>query len=409
MISRVQILPAIYHLQRQSVVGGIDICALNSQPLRALAEDRTLKEAFPGQEFAAHPPLTTEPDKNFPEIYKQVMAEMAPHNIVVVAVPDQLHHEVIQTALQDEQHICCVKPLVLQHDQAQKIAEEAYEKGLFVGVEYHKRFDYRSLMARRRYRAGQLGEFRLGQASLHECWYYRHSNFQNWCTCENSDMFSYVACHYIDLVHFITGLLPAAVSVYGIVDEYPKGTQGYLWTDGRVVWQNGACLNVQNSLGYPDDGPGGNFQGMRLYCSGTDGGAMIVHNDQFRGIEHAYLERPDHPGGTIYSEPNPDYFQYVDTGGPGLEPTGYGYRSIEQIIRHICRCNEQAAGLNEKGALAQRQEFIKETDRQGIIATPCNSVYNELVMAAGRLSILNGGREVEIAYEPEAQVRFRKY
>ena len=49
-----------------------------------------------------------------------------------------------------------------------------------VGVEYHKRFDDRSLMARRQYRAGQFGEFRLGTACLMEKWYYRHSNFQNW-------------------------------------------------------------------------------------------------------------------------------------------------------------------------------------------------------------------------------------
>ena len=77
-----------------------------------------------------------------------------------------------------------------------------------VGVEYHKRFDDRSLMARRKYRAGLFGEFRLGTACLMEKWYYRHSNFQNWCTTENSDAFTYIGCHYVDLVHFITGLLP---------------------------------------------------------------------------------------------------------------------------------------------------------------------------------------------------------
>jgi hypothetical protein len=43
------------------------------------------------------------------------------------------------------------------------------------------------------------------------------------------------------------------------------------------------------------------------------------------------------------------------------------------------------------------------------MATPANSSYNELVVEAGRLSILNGGREVEITYGENASVDFRKY
>ncbi len=41
-----------------------------------------------------------------------------------------------------------------------EIETKAFTKGLVVGVEYHKRFDYRNLMARKAYRAGKLGKFR---------------------------------------------------------------------------------------------------------------------------------------------------------------------------------------------------------------------------------------------------------
>ena len=148
------------------------------------------------------------------------------------------------------------------------IEREARARDLLVAVEYHKRFDDRSLMARRQYRAGAFGEFRLGSARLFEKWYYRHSNFQNWMTAEHSDAFTYIGCHYVDLVHFITGLLPVAVSVYGVRDRFPNGNEGFLWTDARVIWNNGACLNVQNGLGFPDDAPGTNTQGLTLYCGG---------------------------------------------------------------------------------------------------------------------------------------------
>jgi predicted dehydrogenase len=407
MITQVQILPSIYQLQRLGVVGEIGVCALNSPPLRDLANDALLRRAFPGFGFKAYPALDADPQKKFPDLFKEVIAGLPPQNIVVVAVPDQLHEGVIREALRHNQHICCVKPLVLKYDQAVAIEEEAYAKGLIVGVEYHKRFDDRSLIARRQYRAGRFGEFRLGHADLHECWYYRHSNFQNWCTCENSDTFTYIACHYIDLVHFITGLLPTAVSVYGIADAYPNGNKGFLWTDGRVIWENGACLNVQNSLGYPDDGPGGNYQGMRLFCQGKDKGAMIVHSDQFRGVEHAYLEKGSDPGDTVYAQPNPDYFQYLNLGGEGLTPVGYGYRSIEYIVRAIADTVTQTQALNAREALTARQKTLARLDSEGVMATPKNSAYNELVMEAGRLSILNGGREVAIAYGNHPKVALK--
>ena len=45
------------------------------------------------------------------------------------------------------------------------------------------------------------------------------------------------------------------------------------------------------------------------------------------------------------------------------------------------------------------QKMLREIDALGIMATPANSSYNELVIEAGRQSILNGGREVTIKYE----------
>jgi len=222
-------------------------------------------------------------------------------------------------------------------------------------------------------------------------------------------MFSYIACHYIDIVAFITGLMPVSVSVYGKKEKYPNGKDGYLWTDGRVIWENGACLNVQNALGYPDEGPGGNYQGMRLYGSKGDQGTMIVHSDQFRGVEHCYLEKGTDPGDTVYAQPNPDYFQYLDVGGKGLKPVGYGYRSIEYIFKRISECMDSVSGMDEKAALPARQKFLDILDEEGIMATPKNSSYNELVMEAGRLSILNEGREVAINYGRDAGVEFKKY
>lgn len=385
MITHDQLLPSIYHMQREGRLGAIRVCASRRSTVESLAKAESLLRAFPGQSFEAFP--SDDSGASQPELYRDVIARMPPGNIVVVAVPDTLHYAVVMEALRHDQHVCAVKPLVLEHAQAREIEREARARGLVVGVEYHKRFDDRSLMARRKYREGWFGEFKLGTASLMEKWYYRHSNFQNWFTPENSDAFTYIGCHYVDLVHFITGLLPVAVSVYGILDRFPNGNEGYLWTDARVIWNNGACLNVQNTLSFPDAAPGTNTQGLTLYCKGGSDGALLSHSDQYRGLKYSYAKTPDGEGATVYAEPSPDYFQYVDLGGPGLTPVGYGYRSVEYILSQCIR-------LAAEPSLERRQSMLAEMDRTGVMATPANSSYNELVIEAGRKSLREGGREI---------------
>lgn len=386
MISHDQLLPSLYQLQRLGRIGEIQVCASRHETVAALRRSATLAEAFPGHTFAGYPEAAGDPQ---PELYSQLLREMAPGGLAVVAVPDQLHYAMIMAALAAGQHVLAVKPLVLREAEAEAIERAAYDAGLFVGIEYHKRFDDRSLMARRKYREGWFGEFRLGAACLFEKWYYRHSNFQNWCTKENSDAFSYIGCHYVDLVHFITGLFPTAVSVHGVTDSYPNGNEGYLWTDARVLWNNGACLNVQNGLGFPDEAPGTNTQALTLYCAGGGGGALLAHSDQYRGLKYSFVRQPEGAGATRYAEPSPDYFQYVEYNGPGFAPVGYGYRSVEALVNawlQVAACP----------TLELRREAIRALDQRGLIATPANSRFNEQVMEAGRASIQNGGAQVGI-------------
>ena len=406
MITHDQILPSIYQLQRLGIVGDISICALNSTPLKELAESPSIRKAFPHGQFKAYPALDTDPKQLFPDLAKEVISQLPRHSIVIVAVPDQLHYRMIKIALEHDQHVCSVKPLVLKYAQAVELEAQAFAKGLVVGVEYHKRLDDRVLIARQQYREGKFGEFRIGHAEMNEPYSYRYSNFQNWCTTDNTDMFTYVGCHYVDQLHVITGLLPKYVSVHGIEDTYPNGNKGYLWTDARITWENGGVLHVTDIMGYPDQGPGGNFQGIRLYFAGKNRSGMLVHNDQYRGIEYCYVEKGDAPTDKFYSEPSPDYMKYVHLGGEGLVPVGYGYRSIAYIVNNILKARQASEGVDDKAALARRQKLIRQFDADGVMATPANSSYNELVMEAGRLSILNHGKEVEITYGKNPGVAF---
>jgi D-galacturonate reductase len=415
MITHDQILPSLYHLQRQGVLGSIRICALNSAPLRILAESPRFAEAFPGQGFEAFPPLDSPPDIIQADLFREAIALLPPDNLVVVAVPDHLHGPVIRVALEHHQHVLTVKPLVPTYAEAVEIRELARAKGLFVGVEYHKRFDRRALDARGLYRAGRFGRFRCGEAKMIEPYCYRHSNFQNWFTKDKSDPFTYVGCHYVDLVHFITDLRPVEVAVRGVEGAFPNGNIGYMWAQGQVVWENGALLSVTDGLGYPDEAAGTNDQGLVMYCEGENCAALLKHDDQFRGVQHGYIDRR---AGAMFRFVSPDYFRLVPWEGDGLKPVGYGFESIEALVQAARRVNAAAAnGGADPGresptadspsetVLAARRRVLAEIDDRGVLATPGNSWINELVTEAARLSLARDGRPVRIEYEPTPRLR----
>ncbi|NLE67802.1 MAG: Gfo/Idh/MocA family oxidoreductase [Lentisphaerae bacterium] len=403
MITNDVLLPSIYHLQRTGAAGQIRICALNTPPLKALRDNPDFKQAFPNQSFTAHPDLSGPEDRNHPDLYKKVLAEMPPRQVAVVAMPVQMHHEVVMEALRRDQHVLCVKPLVQKFEHAEEIREEAFARGLFVGVEYHKRFDRRSLIAKRHYELGHFGEFAIGEARLFEPYYYRNSNFQNWFEAGKTDPFVYIGCHYVDLVYFITGLKPVEVSVSGVRKRFPNGKEAYMWANGRVRFENGALLSVTNGLGYPDEGAGSNDQGMQLFFEGEGRTGMLLHDDQYRGVAHGYIAGVG-SSGSFYNYINPDFFRMAPWEGAGFKPSGYGYDSVAAILGSANRIERETAGMSAGAALARRREMLLEIDRKGLLATPANSHINELVVEAARLSILSDGEAVRIEYGAKPRI-----
>jgi len=400
MIVHDQLLPSLYHLQRTGAIGSLQIVDATNRRMRDLASER-FKQAFPGQSFKAIPDLSEDPEKVQPDLFQKVIAALPPRTLVVNATPDHMHNRIIRFALEHDQHVLSVKPLVQKIGDALAIEKLARERGLFVGVEYHKRFDRRSLEARGHYRAGRFGKFQAGYASLVEPYLYRPSNYQNWVARENADPFTYIGCHYVDLVYFITGLRPTEVSLRGVEGTFPNGNIGYLWSAGRVAFENGAVLSIINGLGYPDDGAGTNDQGLCMFCEGADKGALIRHDAHVRGVSHGYVDKNS---GAYFRFINPDYLRLVPWSGPGLRPVGYGYDSVEASVLAAQWIEAQTAALPPEAALAKRRQLLKDIDDKGLIATPANSSINELVTEAARLSIAREGKPVRIAYEGQPHV-----
>ena len=406
MITTDQLLPAIYQLQRTGIVNQITIANRHVSTLKELANNSDICNAFPGQSFNAIPTLDAPDDTFDPDAAIKALDTLKPRQAAILALPDQIHFPMVTEAIKRDQHVLCVKPLVRTFSEGQKINELAKSRGLFVGIEYHKRYDRRALLARKEYETNSLGEFKLGEARLIEPYYFRNTNFGNWFVCEETDPFTYVGCHYVDQVYFITGLKPSAVSLTGVKGTFPGGNEGYFWSNGRVIFENGAALSVSNGLGYPNAGPGANQQGITMYFDGPDQGCVLEHDDQNRGASYSFTTNKG-PGGSVYNHINPDFFKYIAWDGKGFLPTGYGFDSVAANINAIYRIENQTRGMEERPAKARRLELIQHIDQQGFIATPSNSYINELVIEAARISILNDGTFVDIHYGDNPRVEMR--
>jgi hypothetical protein len=58
--------------------------------------------------------------------------------------------------------------------------------------------------------------------------------------------------------------------------------------------------------------------------------------------------------------------------------------------------------VEAKDELSSRQQLLREFDEAGLMATPRNSSHNERVIEAARKSIVNGGRLIPVASDPES-------
>ena len=132
-------------------------------------------------------------------------------DILYVATPDHLHYAPTLHALEREAHVMVEKPLTLRLDQADELIELAKKKNLVVGVDMHKRYDpcHRFIFEEL---AGKIGRPLYARAVLEEPLEVATEIFK-WAA--NSNPFSYVGIHWLDLFTHYLGSEPLSVHAVG--------------------------------------------------------------------------------------------------------------------------------------------------------------------------------------------------
>jgi predicted dehydrogenase len=209
--------------------------------------------------------------------WADVLRECPDLDVMAVATPDNLHTAVILAALESGAHVITEKPMCLEMAEADQIITLAQSKNRIVAVDMHKRYDPDHLRIRDDIK-NRIGEPLYGVAYLEEPLEVSTSTFK-WA--EQSDPFSYVGPHWVDLIWHYYQSKPVSLTAVGQKKRLVRdGIDAYDAVQVRVDFANGMSINFHNNWITPPDFEGPVNQGHEIV--GADG--KVESDQQYRGF-----------------------------------------------------------------------------------------------------------------------------
>jgi predicted dehydrogenase len=259
---------------------GLDHWARDLAPIRfelaaVAAQSKTSAQracdAF--QEWTGHRPRAFCGD----EPWQDVLREVADLDVMAVATPDPLHTPVILAALGQGTHVITEKPMCLSILEADQIVDLARERNLIVAVDMHKRYDPDHVRIRDEIKR-RIGDPLYGVAYLEEPLEVSSRTFK-WAA--QSDPFSYVGTHWVDLIWHYYRSKPVSLTAVGQKKRLARaGVEAYDAVQVRVDYENGMSIHYHNNWITPPDFEGAVNQGHEIV--GTDG--KVESDQQYRGL-----------------------------------------------------------------------------------------------------------------------------
>jgi predicted dehydrogenase len=244
-------------------------------------------------------------------------------DVMAVATPDHLHTEVILAGLNAGAHVITEKPMCLDIAEADQIIELAKKKKRIVAVDMHKRYDPDHLRIRDDIK-NRIGEPLYGTAYLEEPLEVSTSTFK-WV--EQSDPFSYVGPHWVDLIYHYYKSKPVSLTAVGQKKRLIRdGINAYDAVQVRVDFANGMSINFHNNWITPPDFEGPVNQGHEIV--GADG--KVESDQQYRGF------RWWNKGGGSRTANN-HFTRDVKRPDKTQAYNGYGVDSLTVGLAAICR------------------------------------------------------------------------
>ncbi|MBI2240487.1 MAG: Gfo/Idh/MocA family oxidoreductase [Magnetospirillum gryphiswaldense] len=245
----------------------------------------------------------------------------------IIALPDDLHHAAASAAMQAGLHVLVVKPLTPTLAEARDLEAQAQRLGLHGMVEFHKRFDESNLYARSAIANGLLGQPQYAAVQYSQRLCIPTRIFRGWAA--RSNIFQYLAVHYIDLIWFLTRYRPrqaCAVGVRGILAA--QGIDTWDSVHALVRWQTptGGEFVSQFAVNWIDPDTTSAMSDQRITLVG-EGGRLDL-DQKHRGVE---LVRRDQPSQAL----NPYFAEFLPTADGHDRFSGYGPACVGTFVADV--------------------------------------------------------------------------
>mgnify|MGYP001405857979 CR=1 FL=1 len=314
-------------------------------------------------------------------------------DVLVVATPDHLHTAPTMAALERGVHVITEKPLCLDLGEADRIIEAARRSGRIVAVDMHKRYDPDHLQIFHTL-TPELGEPLYARGVLEEPLEVSTTTFK-WA--EQSDPFSYVGIHWVDLFMHYLDLTPLALYGVGqkrrLKQEY--GKDAFDSTQVMVTHTNGMTIIYENNWLTPADFEGPVNQDSQFV--GTRG--KVESDSQYRGLRYWIETRGSRTANT-------HFFRKVRRPDGSLASVGYGKDSLVVGLEKVHRC---ALGLATAEELAGTYPDAASLRRPTAVVHAARAVLarNEALLAAGKPPLATASFEGDgiTLHDPEAGAR----
>jgi len=262
-------------------------------------------------------------------VWEEIIAEAQP-DVLIVATPDDLHYAPIMYALSQGLDVVTEKPLCLQLAQADEIVAAADAAQRIVSCDMHKRYDpmhvklFRDLVPR-------MGEVNYVRAVLEEPLEVSTEVFK-WAA--RSNPFSYVGCHWTDVVHYYLDVQPVSVHATGQKNLLAN------WTDPesgesrpidtfdsmqvKVTYDSGMEALYINAWINPADFEGPVNQEIKVFC--TRGSAFMDQQD--RGLRYCVTGEGSRTTNPFFNGRTPAYERFDEMKGYGKDSLTAGFVAI---------------------------------------------------------------------------------
>ena len=185
-----------------------------------------------------------------------------------------------------------------------------------------------------------------------------------------TNIFQYLGVHYVDLVYFLTGFIPARLTAYGTRGVLAaRGIDTFDSVHVMLEWTNATdrtdSFITHFDTNWIDPDSTSALSDQRFTIVGTIG--RLDCDQKNRGIE---LVR----AGSGVSQVNPYFSEFLPDADGKLAFQGYGYRSIAQFVHDVHRLRAGTVTLSHLEA--HRPSF-----RQACVSTAVVEAVNRALAA----------------------------